>query len=140
MAKRRLLALAGMPFVIGGALGHAFQAEKVGDHYGWVPSPWFQRQLASFELPHLYALLLLIRGRGRIDDLVYMRMLATTSLLLGANHCWAISKGDAAGANNIVMAIATTALGLAGMVLAQHEATKGPSTARSALTGEGQIG
>ncbi len=122
MRGHRLLALAGLPFILGGAVGHTFLVERMAKNYAWAPSPWFQRQLASFELPHLYALALLLRGPGRIDDRVYVRMLSITSVLLGLHHILAIRRGDTAGVPNVVSASAATGLGLAGLALSHNQA------------------
>jgi hypothetical protein len=127
MGARNTLTLAGMAFLLGGSVGHTFRPQKMARRYGWTASPRYQRQLASFELPHLYGMALLLGGRGRITDGVYIRIVSLSSLLLGLHHLLAIREGDTAGRQNAIVAGASTLLGLAGLLVARADARREPS-------------
>ncbi len=121
MSKRTAVILGGLGFLGAGSLGHTFRPRAMARHYGWTSSPWYQRQLASFELPHLYGLLALLSGKGRIDDAAYLRIVSSSALLLGLHHALAIARGDRAGAANWISGGASAAMGLLGMHLAKSE-------------------
>jgi hypothetical protein len=118
--RRRWLAVLGMPFLVGGAAGHAFAPGPTARRYAWRPSPWVQRQLASFQAPHLYAAALLVTGR-RVDEAVYIRVLGLSSLGIAATHVAAIARGDDAGMPNRVSAVASGLSGVAALLLARAE-------------------
>jgi hypothetical protein len=130
MEARRALTLLSFPFLAVASVGHTLWPRRMAREYAWVSSPWYQRQLASFEVPHLYAMLLMLRGRGLINDAVYLRMQGLTGVLLGVGHFAAIAKGDRAGAANWLSGSSAMLLGVAGLVTARAEARRMGSSAR----------
>ncbi len=115
--NKRLFGLLGTGFLLAGSLGHTFWPQVMAKRYGWPASPPYQRQLASFQIPHLYGLALVLSDRSRLTDGEYIRMLAATSLLLGAHHTEELTRGRATG-QALAVAMASFALGLIGWRMA----------------------
>ncbi len=100
----------------GAALGHIFRPRKLAKSAAWDYSPWYQREIALFDLAHAYGLARLIKSP---DDNLYSTVFSLTLMLLGLNHAAAIARGDSGGTLNWSMAVGNTALGASGLIMAR---------------------
>jgi hypothetical protein len=104
--------LATLAFV-GSALGHLTNPRWMAAKATWVYSPWYQREIALFDLAHATGTVAVAAGRR--PDPLHLSVVSLTALLLGLNHAAAIRAGDRGGLLNWAAAIGNTTSGLAGL-------------------------
>jgi hypothetical protein len=102
----------------GSAVGHLLWTREMASSAAWAHSPWYQREIALFDVAH--ALGLGTVAWRREADPLHLGVVSLTALLLGLNHAAAIRAGDSGGMLNWSAAVGNTTAGLFGLALAAH--------------------